>query len=166
MLENQLLQDTNLAQVLFEQAPIGLGISNMQGKLLTYNKMLLQISGFTPEDIEKINSVADLYYDPTDRDTILKNTMEKGFTDKYPVKFKKKDGSFFESLFSLRRILIHGEPHWLALIQDVSEQNASEQKMQETIKELEAMNEMMINRELKMAELKSEIDELKQKLKQ
>lgn len=154
----------DLYTILFEEAPIGLGLSDMTGKLIMYNKMFLKISGFTAEEVEKIGNVTNFYYNPGDRDIILNKTMKAGFLDNYPVKFKKKDGTYFEALMSLRSVTYENTLHWLALIQDVSEQLQYKKKIEEKIAELEKVNQAMIGRELKMAELKETIADLTAKL--
>ena len=156
--------DNDLYTILFEEAPIGLGLSNMEGELLMYNKMLLKISGFTAEEIKEIKYVSKLYYDPKDREFIIAKVTKNGYIDQYPVKFKKKDGSYFESLMSLRRVNYQGKPHFLAIVTDMTEKLATEKKVAEKVKELEQVNQFMIGRELGMAELKNQIKDLEKKL--
>lgn len=151
--------------ILFESAPIGLGLSDMTGKLVMYNKMMLKISGFTAEDIEEIGYVTKLYYNPEDRQKIIDKTMKEGFVENYPVKFKKKDGSYFEALISLTPVKYNNQPYFLATIQDVTQQLKAERELAEKNAELESMNKMMIGRELKMTELKETVQKLTEQLK-
>jgi len=158
--------NSNINQILFEEAPIGLGISEMSGKLIKYNKMLLQVSGFNSQEIEQIGNVAKLYYNPEDREKILGLAMKQGFVNQFPVKFKKKDGSFFDSLMSLRKVQINNQIYWLAIVQDITKQIQAEEKLENKIKELESLNQIMIDRELAMVELKKRVQELEEKLSQ
>ncbi|MDD3531153.1 MAG: MEDS domain-containing protein [Candidatus Pacebacteria bacterium] len=52
----------------------------------------------------------------------------------------------------------------LSMVQDVTEQKEAEQKSQEHLEEIENINKLMVGRELKMIELKNEIEKLKAKL--
>jgi len=147
--------------ILFEEAPIGLGLSDMSGKLILHNKMFQKISGYTDEDIEQIGNVSNLYYNPEDRQVILNKTIKDGFIENYPVKFKKKDGTYFDSLISLSPVTYNGKPHFLAIVQDITKQVQAEKEIADKIEELEKMNKMMIGRELNMLKLKETIRDLK-----
>jgi PAS domain S-box-containing protein len=55
-----------------------------------------------------------------------------------------------------------GEPRYLlGISEDITERKKAEQEFQEKVAELEKMNKIMLDRELKMVELKKEISDLK-----
>jgi predicted nucleic acid-binding Zn-ribbon protein len=67
---------------------------------------------------------------------------------------------------SLRRVQVNNETYWLAIVQDVTKQVYAEQELEKKIAELEALNQVMIDRELSMVELKNKVRELETKLSQ
>lgn len=146
---------------LFETIPIGMGIADSQGNLLFFNRAMMQPGGYTREDIESIRNVARLYYDPAERDRALAQVKEHGFLDQMEVKFRKKTGGFYYALMSLRPVTYQNKPALLAVVQDISSRKLIEEDMHKRNEELENLNRLLVGREVKMAELKRELDKLK-----
>jgi len=142
----------------FATAPIGFGVSDEHGRLIDFNQAMLDYSGWTREEIEKMGGVVDLYYDgPADRDRCLAIVREKGHLDRAEVRFKKKDGTWFWSALSLRPLLIGGKRYMLAISEDISQRKRAEAEREQRVKELEQITRMMVDRENKMIELKDRI---------
>jgi PAS domain S-box-containing protein len=74
---------------------------------------------------------------------------------------KRKDGSIFEIELSVSSILVNDHWHAVGVARDITERKKYEQEMEKRAKELERLNEFMVDRELKMTELKKEMKELK-----
>lgn len=145
----------------FSSAPIGCGISDEHGKLIAFNEAMLTYGGWTRPEIEKIGSVAELYYDgPAERDRLLGIAKERGRLEREEVRFRKKDGSAYWTLMSLRPLVIEGRKYWLAVVEDISERKRAEAEREQRMKELEKVTRMMVDRETKMVELKDRIREL------
>lgn len=64
--ERPLRENEENFRVLFQAAPIGLGVTNMDGNLIAFNEAILKPGGYTAEDMTSIETVADLYYDSDD----------------------------------------------------------------------------------------------------
>ncbi|HEY9151254.1 MAG TPA: PAS domain S-box protein [Anaerolineales bacterium] len=111
---------------LFETAPIGIGVADMQGKLLTFNDAILVPGGYTREDIKKLGNVTGLYYDVSQRDEALTLFKKKGFLRNHPVRFKRKDGTPYDALLSLAPIEFQGQTCLQALVEDVTERKHAE----------------------------------------
>ncbi|MBI3939583.1 MAG: PAS domain S-box protein [Acidobacteria bacterium] len=126
-------------RTLFDTVPIGLGVSDPGGKLLAYNSAILQPGGYEREDIARIRSVAGLYFDPTERARVLELARQQGRLDRYPIRFKKKDGSPYEALLSLERITVSDRPCWLALVEDVTALRYADRQIQLQSKVLEVV---------------------------
>ncbi len=121
--EKALRESEEKFRVLFEAAPVGLGVTNMSGKIIAFNDAILNPGGYTPEDITGIESVADLYYDPDERDRALQLLQQQGSLRQLEVRFKRKDGTPYDALLSLRPVSIQDTPHLQAVVEDVTERN-------------------------------------------
>lgn len=120
-------ESIRLYETLFDKAPVGLGIADMQGNLIAFNDAMLEPGGYTREDIRKIGNVANLYYDSSERERALNMAEEDGFLANYEVRFRKKDGSPYNALMSLTRVVFTGKPCWMSMVQDVSAQKQKEE---------------------------------------
>jgi|GEM_PF-4498694 len=132
--EETLQESELLYRSVFDNAPVGWGITDKKGKIITYNKEMLRQGGFTELDIAKMGNVKEYYYDKKEKIKIFRRLKEKGFVNKFPVRFKRRDGSFFEALLSLSAIVIKGETKWLVLVEDISERIKAEIAVQESEK--------------------------------
>ena len=131
-LERALAEKEQMYRTLFENAPVGIGIADMEGNLMAFNEAMLRPGGYRPEDIAQIKNVAGLYYSLGQRDEMLARAREHGFLDKGAVQFKRKDGAPYDALLSLRPVSIQGETCWQATVEDVTERVAAEQALQES----------------------------------
>ena len=125
----ELEQDPRLLEpyrVLFEHAPIGLGVADLDGNLLALNDAILQPGGYTREDVEAIGNVARLYATAEDRERVLAVARRQGFVWREEVRFVRKDGSSYDTLLSLAPIRFRGRPCWYATVEDVTERNRAE----------------------------------------
>src|SRR3972149_11525067 len=142
--------DLQTYQAIFDMIPIGLGIASMGGKLLIYNESILLPGGYQKEDIEALASVADLYYDPADREKVLGIAKKDGQVTNYRMRFKRKNGAPYYTLMSLRMVQFQGQPGWLATVLDIDDQVKAEEQLKANMDELNRMNKLMVGRELKM----------------
>ena len=121
--------DLQTYQAIFDMIPIGLGIASMGGKLLIYNESILLPGGYQKEDIEALASVADLYYDPADREKVLGIAKKDGQVTNYRMRFKRKNGEPYYTLMSLRMVQFQGQPGWLATVLDIDDQVKAEEQL-------------------------------------
>lgn len=164
-------------QALFENAPVGIGVSDQQGRLLLFNQAMLAPGGYTPEDIEQIESVADLYYDPQQRQVALEEFRAEGRVVDFRVQFKRKDGTPYDAVLSFTPITYQGKPCIQAIVQDITDRVQAEQalreahdrleeRVRERTAELQRMVNLMAGREIRMAELKQAIRQLRAQLQE
>ncbi|NOY99320.1 MAG: PAS domain S-box protein [Chloroflexi bacterium] len=114
---------------LFENAPIGIGVVDLSGKILTYNDAMLKPGGYTREDVDAIGDISDLYYDPRQRETVLTLLAEQGFVNNYPVRLKAKDGAPYDILLTLTPIHFKGQSCIQALVEDVTAREQAEAQL-------------------------------------
>jgi PAS domain S-box-containing protein len=113
-------------RVLFEGAPIGLGVADLEGNLLVFNDAIMQPGGYTREDIQRIANVARLYAGAADRERILALAQRQGYVRREAVAFQRKDGSTYDTLLSLTPVRFQDRPCWYAVVEDVTERNRAE----------------------------------------
>jgi hypothetical protein len=79
------------------------------------------------------------------------------------VPMKKKSGEVVIAALSISETKL--DDRWLAvgIIRDITQDKEHERKLKEKMEEMEKMNKLMTDRELKMIELKEKIRELKNK---
>lgn len=124
--EQELKESEMLYRALFDNVPVGLGLADMNGNLIAFNDFMLTPGGYTREDIQQIRNVAQLYYDPSDRDAALALAKSQGFLDRYEVRFRRKDGGYYWALMSLKLISIKGQRCWQSMCEDITERKRAE----------------------------------------
>jgi len=70
---------------------------------------------------------------------------------------RKANGKVFYASVLLNKIELEGKTLLQATIRDISKDKEFEEKLQEKLQELQKMNRLMVNRELKMIELKNKL---------
>lgn len=150
---------SQLNKQLFDEMPLGIGITDEAGALYYHNAMMLRYSGFSEADITQVKSIVELYYEPIDRMRMFEEFKKKGFVENFETRFRKKDGGFFYALLSLRPFKFEHRQYFLASILDITELKKSREDLEKKNKELETLNKAMIGRELAMVELKKKLKE-------
>lgn len=117
---------------LFVNASIGIGIADENGKIIDFNHAMLKPGGYSWKDISKIDNIVELYYDRKERDRILALAQRQGFVDEVEVQFKRKDGTPYDALLSLRPVQIKGAPCWQAMVQDVTKRKKAEEALRQS----------------------------------
>jgi len=115
-------------RTLFENAPIGMGVVDAKGKVLTANDALLDPLGYTQEDVAALKSIADVCYDPEERDRILDIIDEQRVMRQREVRIKRIDGAYCHMLLGLVPIAWQGEPCWQVMALDVTAHRQAERQ--------------------------------------
>jgi PAS domain S-box-containing protein len=111
---------------LFEKAPIGLGVADLEGNLLAFNDAILQPGGYTREDMLRIGNVSLLYATTADRERVLGIARQRGFVWREEVQFRRRDGSWYDTLLSLTPMRFRGRACWYATVEDITERKRAE----------------------------------------
>ena len=112
------LPDSFYASV-FRGAPIGLAISDGQGFVVDANDYLLELGGWTREELDGM-SASDFYVDgPEVRRAILDSMRNQGMLMEHGVRFRRKDGSTFLAMMSARPLIIDDAHHIVVTIRKV-----------------------------------------------
>lgn len=138
-----------------------------KGNIVDVNKKALEIGGYKREELvgKKISALANIF---TARSlakmvaNFAKRMLGKEVPP-YEVEGKNKKGNriFFEISATS---LTNGDKKKvgeMAVLHDITKRKETEEKLREKIKELEIINKAMVGRELKMIDMKNEIQRLK-----
>jgi PAS domain S-box-containing protein len=162
-------------RVLYEAVPVGVGIADQNGNFLNFNDILLVPGGYTREDILEIGQVGKLYADSSQREQVLGILKEQGFVNKHEVEFKRKDGTTYYAALSLTPIQIKNEMCVQAVVEDISERKQVEEtlkrwneeleeEVEKRVQEMKIILDATIDREVRMAELKKVVKQLRNQL--
>lgn len=129
------------------------------------NRAICKMLGYTAEELHKL-SVVDVHPKESLPHVLEEFTKQsKGEIDiarGLPV--KRKDGSVFYADVNSSNVVIDGKNYRLGVFRDVSEHKKEEEALRSKLNEIEKLNMFMVGRELKMVELKNEVEKLKAKI--
>lgn len=146
--------------LLFENSMDVILLTHPSGKVLKANDAAERVFGYSKEEILSIGRGAIVDVNDPRLEKALEIRKQTG-SFKGELTGRKKDGTFFPieiatSLFKDK----NGEVLSSMIVRDISEQKKYEETIKEKINELEKFNKFMMGREVKMLELKKEINEL------
>ncbi len=124
--EGALAKSESRYRALIENAPIGIGMVDPGGQLVTANPALLQILGYrTLEEIQQIELPSIL--DPRQRAQIRRSLQRAPGTTSLEIQLERRDGASIPISITLARF--HGETGeaLLAIIEDISEREHYEE---------------------------------------
>jgi PAS domain S-box-containing protein len=154
---------------LFNQANEGLLMMRLDGLLSEVNRAFAEMHGYSTDELKGMN-IGDL-------DVLKENTlkdhadivrrMQAGETVRFDVEHYHKDGHTFPLSVTASVVHIGGQPYSLSFHQDIAERKRAEDalrrqaaELKESNDELTRFNRAATGRELRMIELKREINEL------
>ncbi len=146
-----------------EHSPSTVIITDRMGNIEYVNPKFCEITGYSFEEVignnprmVKSNDTPKEYYQQ------MWETISAGKTWTGQFKNKKKDGSLFWELCSIAPIFdINNEiTHYVGVKQDITEKMLAEEQLRNYTRELEIFNKTMVDRELRMIEMKEEVNQL------
>jgi PAS domain S-box-containing protein len=118
-----LRDDEDSYRELFDKALVGLGVTDLDGNLLAFNEALLKPGAYTREEVLRLGKVSLLCASSADGERVLRLARERGFVWRERVRFRRKDGSAYETLLTLAPVRFRGHPCWRATVEDISGQS-------------------------------------------
>jgi len=106
--EQKLKESEEKYRLIFDNSPIGIGISNKAGEVITINKKMEDLTKFTLEEINEVR-LESTYVDPKERSKLLKIMDEKGMVKDYELKLKRADGTPYIGLLNIKMINLESE---------------------------------------------------------
>ena len=134
-LETALLQSNRRYRCILEQAPVGIGLATLEGRLIYANKILINTLSYPYEELKKID-ITDLYEDPQDRCRLLEILNRDGRVSNFTTRFKRKDGSLYDVLLNISKIQLGDRNLIQTILVDATEQKRTEKRLLDYQKQL------------------------------
>ncbi|MDP8207187.1 MAG: PAS domain S-box protein [Candidatus Electryonea clarkiae] len=159
-MENELEASRAQLQQILDTSPVGVAFST---------KEIIHFAN--PKFIQMFDAKAgepspQLYANPEDRDKIINKLQAEESVVNYELKMRSKDGNLIDTLVTYLQINYHGEDGILGWLLDITDRKKAEDKLTQKLDELERFNRLVIGREVRMIDLKKEVNELLSKLSQ
>lgn len=139
------LRDSELRlRRILEESPVGVSVSRREDGVVVFaNARFCEILGASSSEV--IGSVArDHYVDDDQRSRVIHILKTKGRIDDFEVEFRRKDGTPFHSLLTLRPTEFEGEAVNLAWVYDISAIKTTQEQLKLAGKVLETANEAVV----------------------
>ncbi|TRZ71594.1 MAG: PAS domain S-box protein [Bacteroidetes bacterium] len=172
---------------LYESMRDGFVLMDMKKHIVEFNSFFLTMTGYSSEEIgtmETIRSIVpEKWYEKVD-DIIRNQILVQGYSDVFEIEYRRKDNSKFPvevRLFLNKDQQGKDEGMW-AIVRDITERKKMEHEMkhmntileqkveqktkelQERVKELERFYKATIDRELRMKEMRTRIEDLEKEM--
>jgi PAS domain S-box-containing protein len=115
----------------FRSSPVAMSITAMTTtRYVDVNEMFLRSSGFSRNEvIGRTSEELRLFVEPDDRERLVVEVSKHGFAYCMRMRFRMKSGHILDGLISSQLIRLHGEPHLLSTIADVTEHQRAEDEV-------------------------------------
>ncbi|MBN1850983.1 MAG: PAS domain S-box protein [Deltaproteobacteria bacterium] len=129
-------------RAIFENSPVGIALTSMDGRFLTVNQAILNMSGYSYDEIHEL-PLSVLYTDYEARKTLMDLVNRKGVAFNFPAQFKRKDGTVIDTLLTTTKVHHSGgDEIFQSFCIDVSEQIKMEKEKEELKARLEQTRRM------------------------
>ena len=169
MFENDHLNEDNKWRKLFEILPVGVSILGPDHKVLEFNERLGEILGITKEGMSQGQYVNRVYVHsdgkpmkPEEFPSTIAISEQK-IVKNIEIGIIKEDGLTIWTRVDAAP-LPFPDAVCVVVTTDITEQKHIEADLKKSKREAEQLNKFSVDRELKMVELKKEVEELKAKL--
>lgn len=145
--ERALQRERERYQRLFESIPVGVFLSNREGRILLANPAYIQMTGYqTMSDLEKLNIARDIYLYPQERDEFVRRMEADGYVKGFETHYRRKDGSTISVRTSGKKILPEGasEPAYEGIAEDVTEFRKSQMQLMRLVAAVQNATDAML----------------------
>ena len=127
---------------LFEQAPLPIAITTLDGTVFDANISMQRFVGCSLEELKK-TSVVSLYENPQDREKLFETLRQNGVASDFSTRLRPKDGTCVEVILNASKFQIGKESFLRTTIQDVTERKKAEEALNRTMDELVSVNKKL-----------------------
>lgn len=154
-----------------ESAKDAIVMMDEKGLIVLWNKAAEQMFGYTfaevqSKELHKIVPVLAEHQNKKDNlNAFFKTGLSPVLGKSIELPVKNKKGEEFTIELTVSRAQLHGEWHAIGIMRDITIRKKQEDELKERTDELERINRYMVGRELKMLELKEEVENMTKKKK-
>ena len=120
-------------RTLFENTPIGIGVTGFSGKMIECNDAMLQLLGSTKSKTEPMN-LKDMYFSPDEGEILIKEVQKKGAVHNIETKMKRSDGKIYHARLNISQIQLGEKNVLLFIAEDITSQKHLEIQLQQAYK--------------------------------
>ena len=114
--------------ICFEDAPIGIAITTMNGNVLHLNKALLNLTGYSKEESSRINA-SHMYKNPQERERFLSRLLKEKKVDNFETEFIHKDGYPIQISMTSVLISLGPEQALMTMVEDITARRRIEKEL-------------------------------------
>ncbi|MBI5079553.1 CHASE domain-containing protein [Candidatus Wolfebacteria bacterium] len=166
VLTSELRASEQQYRFMVENSPFAIAVHS-EGMVVAANKAAVNLLGAKlPQELigKPITEIVHPDYHKIVAKRIKKEVEEKAPAEPLEEKFIKLNGEVIDVLVAASPIIYNNKPAAQVVIQDITQRKKAEKEIKEHSEQLERLNKIFVGRELRMAELKRELQELKEKL--
>ncbi len=158
--EKALSESEKKLRAIYDNAMDGILVADIESrKFMTGNLTICRMLGYSINEIQNlwvndIHSETDLPYAIEQFEKMVK----KEITLAQDIPVKRKDGTIFYADINASPAVLAGKSCLIGMFRDITERRRAREELKNRVKELEEFYDMAVGRELKMKELKEEIE--------
>jgi PAS domain S-box-containing protein len=162
--ERKLEEAEESLSVIFDSAIDGILVADTESKkLLTANRAICKMLGYSCDEIKDLG-IADIHPEKELPYVIdqFERQSRKEFAMAQNIPVKRKDGTVFYADINSSPATLAGKTCLIGMFRDITEMVQTKDELESRVRDLEEFYEMAVGRELKMKELKEEVQRLRQ----
>ena len=134
--ERELRESEIRYRTLFNNTPVGIGLTDFKGHVLAFNETLMQMLRYSRDDEGKIK-MEDIYLYPEERILLLKKLLSEGSVQNFEMQLRRKDGTSLFASIKISTFVMDGERVMLTAVKDITERKMAEDEIHRLNEELE-----------------------------
>ncbi len=115
-------------RTLFNEAPLGIAVTTLEGKVIELNEAQARMMGYTVEELRGKNAI-EYYVNPNQRTAMMENFQKYGKLRDIEVELRSKDGSIITEILNFDLVQISGSSFMFITGRDVTGLRQAEKSM-------------------------------------